>query len=33
MSLPPLAEDRRSRRFADGYDRVFAEVERTYGGR
>ena len=32
MSLPPLAEDRRSRRFADGYDRVFAEVERTFLG-
>lgn len=32
MSLPPIVEDARGRRFADGYDRVFAEVERTYLG-
>ncbi len=32
MSLPPITEDHRSRRFADGYDRVFAKVERTYLG-
>jgi SAM-dependent methyltransferase len=32
VTLPPLADDRRSRRFADGYDRVFAEVERSFLG-
>lgn len=32
MSLPPISEDHRARRFADGYDRVFAEVERTFLG-
>ena len=32
MSLPPITEDHRARRFADGYDRVFAEVERTFLG-
>jgi ubiquinone/menaquinone biosynthesis C-methylase UbiE len=32
VSLPPITEDHRSRRFADGYDRVFAKVERTYLG-
>ena len=32
VSLPPITEDHRARRFADGYDRVFAEVERTFLG-
>jgi SAM-dependent methyltransferase len=32
VSLPPIIEDHRARRFADGYDRVFAEVERTFLG-
>jgi len=32
VSLPPIVEDSRARRFAAGYDRVLADVERTYLG-